>query len=82
MQVAAKGIYKGRWTQRIHEEWIENLLLDRPDLTRSKLERTREIMNNISDDRLTGFSQKKSPSFNYGDMGMNFARRQTQWGIT
>ncbi len=52
MQVAAKGIYKGRWTQRIHDEWIENLLLNRPDLTRSKLEKTREIMNNISDDCL------------------------------
>ena len=52
VQVAAKGIYKGRWTQRIHDEWIENLLLNRPDLTRSKLEKTREIMNNISDDCL------------------------------
>lgn len=50
--VAQRGIYRGRWTTSIHDEWIDNLLIKRPDLTREQLERTRELMNNISDDCL------------------------------
>lgn len=52
IEVAAKGIYRGRWTQSIHDEWIENLLVKRSDLTREQLEKTRGRMNNISDDCL------------------------------
>ncbi len=29
----------------VHEEWIRNLLANRPDLTREKLERTRQLMD-------------------------------------
>src|SRR6056297_1765751 len=52
IEVAVKGIYKGRWTESIHDEWIENLLVKRSDLTRKQLEKTRERMNKISDDCL------------------------------
>ena len=30
------------WSATIHEEWIASLLADRPDLTASRLERTRD----------------------------------------
>jgi hypothetical protein len=30
---------------QIHDEWIRNVLKQRPDLTRSQLERTRDLMN-------------------------------------
>jgi predicted nucleic acid-binding protein len=33
------------WSAAIHEEWIRNLLVQRPDLTRSQLERTRALMD-------------------------------------
>jgi predicted nucleic acid-binding protein len=34
-------LVKPFWSQEIHDEWIRNLLLNRPDLQREKLERTR-----------------------------------------
>lgn len=33
------------WSDDIHDEWMRNLLDDRPDLTRETLERTRQTMD-------------------------------------
>ena len=33
------------WSDDIHDEWMRNLLKDRPDLTRETLERTRRTMD-------------------------------------
>ena len=38
-------VFQPKWTDKIHSEWIENLLRNRPDLTREKIERTRDLMN-------------------------------------
>ena len=38
-------LYGARWTQQIHEEWMRNVLANRPDLSRAQLERTRELMD-------------------------------------
>jgi hypothetical protein len=40
IELASNGMFRGRWTDRIHDEWIRNLLKNRPDLTRGQLERT------------------------------------------
>ena len=45
IELASKGMFRGRWTEKIHDEWIGNLLKNRPDLTRVQLERTRKLMN-------------------------------------
>jgi predicted nucleic acid-binding protein len=45
VQLAAKGLFRGRWTNQIHDEWIENLLKNRPNISRAQLERTRELIN-------------------------------------
>lgn len=45
MQLALTDLFRAKWTDRIHDEWIEHLLLKRPDLTRDRLERTRDLMN-------------------------------------
>ena len=45
LRVASEGLYQPRWTEEIHEEWIRNVIADRPDLSRGQLERTRELMN-------------------------------------
>lgn len=45
MRLDNAGLYRARWTERIHDEWIRNVLLDRPDLTRVALERTRALMD-------------------------------------
>jgi predicted nucleic acid-binding protein len=45
MHLAVTDLYRARWTNAIHEEWIRSLLANRPDLTRTQLERTRDLMN-------------------------------------
>src|SRR5579862_3345911 len=44
MRLAVK-LYQPKWTETIHEEWIRNVLEDRPDLTLTQLTRTRELMD-------------------------------------
>jgi hypothetical protein len=41
----AVTLYQPKWTDQIHDEWIRNVLKDRPDLNQSQLERTRDLMN-------------------------------------
>jgi hypothetical protein len=31
--LAAGGVYSPRWTETIHDEWMRNVLQNRPDLT-------------------------------------------------
>ncbi|MFK7602343.1 hypothetical protein ACI3L1_09045 [Deinococcus sp. SM5_A1] len=41
MYLGTEGLVAARWTATIHDEWIRNLLEDRPDLTAERLARTR-----------------------------------------
>lgn len=45
MYLAVSGAFRARWSRQVHEEWITNLLLNRPDLTRGQLDRTRMLMD-------------------------------------
>lgn len=56
MRVAMTDLFRARWTDQIHEEWIRNVLKNRQDLSRSQLERTRELMNeHVRDSLVTGY---------------------------
>ena len=56
MRVAVVGIYEPRWTERIHAEWIRNVLADNPDVTPAQLDRTRRLMNQtISNSVVSGY---------------------------
>jgi PIN domain len=56
MHLALIGLFRAKWSAEVHEEWIRNLLRNRPDLTREKLERTRELMDKAASDALvTGY---------------------------
>ena len=56
MYLALIGVFRAKWSRDVHEEWISNLLLNRPDLTRQQLERTRELMDRSAQDALvTGY---------------------------
>ena len=58
MHLAVTGIFRAHWSAQVHEEWIGNLLKNRPDLTRAKLERTRHLMNNALPEALViGYEQ-------------------------
>lgn len=48
----AVQLYQPKWTEAIHEEWIRNLLANRPDLSLEQLTRTRELMNRNGGDCL------------------------------
>lgn len=39
MHLAVSDLFRARWTTRIHDEWMRNLLANRTDLTRAQLER-------------------------------------------
>lgn len=52
MRCALTDLFRPKWSEQINEEWIESLLANRPDLTRSKLERTRKLMNRHTRDAL------------------------------
>jgi len=56
MHLAMTGLYQAKWTNEIHDEWIRNVLANRPDLKRSQLERTRILMNqHIHDGLIEGY---------------------------
>jgi hypothetical protein len=56
MRLAMTDLYRARWSDMIHDEWIRNLLQQRPDLRPEDLERTRSLMNaHVRDCLVSGF---------------------------
>lgn len=56
MYLGVSGEFRARWTDMIHDEWIRNLLKDRPDISKAYLEKTRELMNrHVPGAVVTGF---------------------------
>lgn len=56
LSLAAAGIYRAKWSQRIHDEWIRNLLANRPDLDPDRLKATCTQMNiAVPDSMVTGY---------------------------
>jgi hypothetical protein len=45
MWLALSGLFQAKWTEKIHQEWISNVLKNRPDLTLAQLNRTKDLMN-------------------------------------
>lgn len=45
LHLACTGLFRARWTERIHDEWIRNVLANRRDLKPEQLQRTRELMD-------------------------------------
>jgi hypothetical protein len=41
----ASDLYRAKWSDAVHGEWITAVLENRPDLTRAQLERTRDLMS-------------------------------------
>ena len=52
IELAIEDMYSAKWSERIHKEWMENLLRKRPDLKREKLERTKKQLNESVEDCL------------------------------
>lgn len=52
MYLTLTDVYRAKWSQQVHTEWIEALLRTRPELPRTQLERTRDLMNLHVEDAL------------------------------
>lgn len=56
LSLASAGLFHARWSERIQDEWVRNLLLQRPDLKHEDLQRTRALMSSaIPDCLVTGW---------------------------
>ena len=56
MQVALTGLFRVKWTETIHDEWITALLRTHPHLDRQRYERTCEFMNQaLPDSNVTDY---------------------------
>lgn len=56
MRLALTDLFRARWTDMIHDEWMRSVLSQRPDLQRQDLERTRALMNaHVRDCLVIGF---------------------------
>lgn len=68
MWVALQDVFLARWTNEIHEEWMQSVLKDRPDLTRKQLEHTRDLMNSHVRDCLVLGYESLVPGLSLPDM--------------
>ena len=67
MRLALTDLYRARWSDQIHEEWITAVLRNRPDLSRAQLERTRSLMNAHVRDALVEGHQPLIPALELPD---------------
>lgn len=52
MQLATCDLFRACWTEQILDEWMTGVISDRPDLSQSRLERTKQLMNAATLDSL------------------------------
>lgn len=52
LNLAEQELYSPKWSNIIEDEWIRNLLVNRPDLIRKNLDRTIQAMNNAFPDAM------------------------------
>jgi predicted nucleic acid-binding protein len=56
MHLALTDLFRAKWTEAIHDEWMRNVLANRPDLKAEQLRRTRDLMNaHVRDCLVTGY---------------------------
>lgn len=67
MRLALTDLYQAKWTKDIHQEWMRNLLKNRPDLTKEQLERTKSKMDSHVRDCLVEGYEELIESFKLPD---------------
>lgn len=56
MYLALTDLFRAKWTEAIHAEWMRNVLRDYPDIAPARIERTRDLMNaHVRDCLVTGY---------------------------
>ncbi|OPF19808.1 hypothetical protein B1L04_03220 [Microcystis aeruginosa KW] len=67
MRLSTEGVFMPRWSAIIHEEWMRNVLADRPDLSLERLERTRNLMLTYQPSALVTDFEKYIPELELPD---------------
>ncbi|MFI4939696.1 MAG: PIN domain-containing protein [Burkholderiales bacterium] len=67
LSLAAEGVFRGRWTATIHDEWTRSLLAKRPELDPAALQRTVTSMNQAVEDCLIENFEYLIPSLSLPD---------------
>ena len=67
MQLAVTDIFKAKWSEDIHREWIDALMRNKPNKKRTALERTRDLMNEATRDCLVTGYEALIPSLELPD---------------
>lgn len=69
VELALAKVFEARWTEKIHSEWMRNVLLNRPDLTLERLARTKNLMNaSVEGSLVTGY-EEIIPELQLPDLG-------------
>lgn len=67
LELATVQLFRAKWTDEIHHEWIRNVLKNRADLTAAQLKRTRQLMDSaVMDCKVRGY-KKLIPSLTLPD---------------
>lgn len=67
MQLAVTDLFKAKWSEDIHREWIDALMRNEPHRDRATLERTRDLMNQATRDCLVTGYETLIPSLDLPD---------------
>ena len=67
LELATANLFRAKWTDKIHDEWIESLLAKRIDIDRAALSRTRHLMNSAVPDCLVTGYEYLIPALNLPD---------------
>lgn len=56
MYLAVADVFRAKWTETIHAEWMRSVCHNHPDISQEKVERIRELMNaHVRDCLVTGY---------------------------
>lgn len=59
MRLAVQGVFRARWSARVHDEWTEALLRNRPDISAANAVRIRALMDaHVQDALVEGYENR------------------------
>lgn len=76
LQLATTRLFRAHWTADIHEEWMRNVAMNRPDIAPEQLERTRELMDAHVHDCLVEGYESLIPAMIYPTTMIGMSWRQ------
>jgi hypothetical protein len=67
LQLAVTDLFRARWTDDIHREWMEAVIKNRPGIDRARLERIRRLMDEKTGDSIISGYEDLVPSLHLPD---------------